>query len=511
MTDKDDFINKTNNGNYTFWLSNSQMGDIARVSYGFMFYGDWEGLENFSKDVSFYCFSPHPFIQALEHRFGQYKNKVEQGYSNLTATSVINLGNHWVTLVISHDEKSKKFRAYYCDSFGSELLNEISGVLQKTFGIKTGDIGISKHTQQTDAYSCGPLALKNAKIITDSLKAGKSFDAINKQLKYTSSQEQLKEQRRKFKNALENEKPEASHMSYMRSLKSSAASSESVRGSNSEGTKTQKTEELKKHSTAEDGNFLPPKGLGENNSGASAKTAQDRRDDIKTHSSFGDFKAGMKRGTCAYAGITLASMILGAILIATAPYLIMPFALLMFNPAVWAGVGVACILASGMGESLMKPLIRQIEDKGTSPLGNTLRVASTALAFTLLGPVGGIAVGAVALTDCALKGKLTEVGQDLLSGTGNVLQNLWKGLAEKLLPSGKEEEQNRKKNGKAFTAHASSESVSNAKDQVKVSESFDTKIKKQANELGTPFTDSKHSTNIKNILNRTQQQQSRER
>ncbi|APR99109.1 hypothetical protein [Wolbachia endosymbiont of Folsomia candida] len=235
---------------------------------------------------------------------------------------------------------------------------------------------------------------------------------------------------------------------------------------------------------------------------------------IKTHSSFGDFKTGIKHGAYAYIGITLASMIAGPLLLVTAPYLIMPFALFMFNPAIWAGVGAACIFAFGMGESLVKPLTRSIEGKGTSSLGNALRAASTAIAFTLLGPVAGIAVGAVALTDYALKGKLTEMGQDLLSGTGNILQNLWKGLVEKLLPWGKVEEQSREKNGKAFTAHASSESMSNAKDQIKSHESFSAEVKKQVNELDNPFvkaTDSKNSACIQNILNRTEHQESRER
>jgi hypothetical protein len=82
-------------------------------------------------------------------------------------------------------------------------------------------------------------------------------------------------------------------------------------------------------------------------------------------------------------------------------------------------------------------------NKGTILSGNTLRVASTVLAFALLGPIGGLAVGALSFADHQSKGKFSEAGKDLASGTGNILENLWKGvksLMEKLLPHEKEKE-----------------------------------------------------------------------
>ncbi|APR99108.1 hypothetical protein [Wolbachia endosymbiont of Folsomia candida] len=99
-------------------------------------------------------------------------------------------------------------------------------------------------------------------------------------------------------------------------------------------------------------------------------------------------------------------------------------------------------------------------NKGTTLSGNTLRVASTALAFMLLGPVGGMAVGALALADHGSKGKFSEAGKDLASGTGNILESLWKGiksLVEQLLPHEKKQEVSLNGSGTNRKGHGSAE------------------------------------------------------
>ncbi|MFP3032259.1 MAG: hypothetical protein ACEY3M_14420, partial [Wolbachia sp.] len=72
----------------------------------------------------------------------------------------------------------------------------------KTLGIDNSSIRNSKAKQQDDKYNCGIFALENAKKITDMLKAGKSFDEIDDQLKYELSSEQLIEKRKEFAKAL---------------------------------------------------------------------------------------------------------------------------------------------------------------------------------------------------------------------------------------------------------------------------------------------------------------------
>ncbi|MGL9761858.1 MAG: C48 family peptidase [Wolbachia sp.] len=197
---KDSFVYKTNKKeDYKFWLSNFDIAEIAKSYYGWMPYRK-KGHREFSKGVFFSCLDN--LTSFLGNRLQEYKDKVK-GDNNLVLSSILNLNNnHWVTLVISHDEKSKKFRAYYCDSFGEPLPEEVSSALQKTLGINNSSIRNSKAKQQDDKYNCGIFALENAKKITDMLKAGKSFDEIDDQLKYELSSEQLIEKRKEFAKAL---------------------------------------------------------------------------------------------------------------------------------------------------------------------------------------------------------------------------------------------------------------------------------------------------------------------
>ncbi|WP_265024554.1 C48 family peptidase [Wolbachia endosymbiont (group A) of Eupithecia tripunctaria] len=197
---KDSFVYKTNKKeDYKFWLSNFDIAEIAKSYYGWMPYHK-KGHREFSKGVFFSCLDN--LTSFLGNRLQEYKDKVK-GDNNLVLSSILNLNNnHWVTLVISHDEKSKKFRAYYCDSFGEPLPEEVSSALQKTLGIDNSSIRNSKAKQQDDKYNCGIFALENAKKITDMLKAGKSFDEIDDQLKYELSSEQLIEKRKEFAKAL---------------------------------------------------------------------------------------------------------------------------------------------------------------------------------------------------------------------------------------------------------------------------------------------------------------------
>lgn len=199
---KDSFVYKTNKKeDYKFRLSNFDIIEIARVRYKWEAYRDKKNCKILSEGVFFSCSN----TKLLEQELKEYKNKVEREGSDLVFTSILNLnGNHWVTLVISHDEKSKKFRAYYCDSFGNSLPNEISSVSQETLEIDNSSIESFKIKQQKDrdTWNCGIFALENAKKVTDMLRESKSFDEINDQLKYELSSEQLIEKRKELAKAL---------------------------------------------------------------------------------------------------------------------------------------------------------------------------------------------------------------------------------------------------------------------------------------------------------------------
>lgn len=199
--DNNSFLHQTEKEkNYNYKLTTTDIRDIVKSKYGWIAHKNKKGLKDTSEGVIFAC---PDSTSSLEQELKEYKNKVEREGSDLVFTSILNLnGNHWVTLGVSYDEKSKKFRACYCDSFGEPLPEEVSSALQKTLGIDNSSIRNSKAKQQDDKYNCEIFALENAKKITDMLKAGKSFDEIDDQLKYELSSEQLIEKRKEFAKAL---------------------------------------------------------------------------------------------------------------------------------------------------------------------------------------------------------------------------------------------------------------------------------------------------------------------
>ncbi|WP_338482691.1 Ulp1 family isopeptidase [Wolbachia endosymbiont (group A) of Ophion costatus] len=199
--DNNSFLHQTEKEkNYNYKLTTTDIRDIVKSKYGWIAHKNKKGLKDTSEGVIFAC---PDSTSSLEQELKEYKNKVEREGSDLVFTSILNLnGNHWVTLGVSYDEKSEKFRACYCDSFGEPLPEEVSSALQKTLGIDNSSIRNSKAKQQDDKYNCGIFALENAKKITDMLKAGKSFDEIDDQLKYELSSEQLIEKRKEFAKAL---------------------------------------------------------------------------------------------------------------------------------------------------------------------------------------------------------------------------------------------------------------------------------------------------------------------
>ncbi|MFV0948580.1 hypothetical protein [Wolbachia endosymbiont of Nasonia giraulti] len=107
-------MHQTNRENYYYWLQEHDISHIARAVYNYS--------ENSSGNVLF-CIPGD--VSTLNSKLKEYK--IEQGNTKKIFASIINLGgNHWVTLIVTCNG-NRQFRAYYCDSFGNLLPNEIEG------------------------------------------------------------------------------------------------------------------------------------------------------------------------------------------------------------------------------------------------------------------------------------------------------------------------------------------------------------------------------------------------
>lgn len=244
--DNNSFLHQTEKEkNYNYKLTTTDIRDIAKSSYGWIADKNRKGMKNVSEGVYFAC--PGNFTSSLEAELQEYKNKED---SNLVFTSILNLnGNHWVTLVIVCDSNNNQFKAYYCDSLGNPLPEEILYTLQKTLKMGRNNIRISKEKQQEDDYNCGIFALENAHTITQMLKKDELFDDIDKKLsKYKPDSKQLEEKRKEVAKALKDDI----------SRRSSVASGDSGLGVGPE---------VITYNTAGDGNCFFHAAFGDNSSG----------------------------------------------------------------------------------------------------------------------------------------------------------------------------------------------------------------------------------------------------
>ncbi|UIP92084.1 C48 family peptidase [Wolbachia pipientis] len=167
-------------GNYEYKLTSTDIRNIASACYKWKANLDRKGLKDISQGIFFNCFS----IEDLEAQLKGYE-ALEQKNKDLVFSSVINTGaDHWVMLVVKRREN--KFKAYYCNSYGASVPSGIFQALLKadTLAIEENDIKSSgiKQQSQKDGWNCGIYALENAKIVTDMMKEGRSFDDIDEEL-----------------------------------------------------------------------------------------------------------------------------------------------------------------------------------------------------------------------------------------------------------------------------------------------------------------------------------------
>ncbi|WP_341811803.1 Ulp1 family isopeptidase [Wolbachia endosymbiont (group A) of Conops quadrifasciatus] len=196
----DTLVHQTNRKHYDHLLTNSDIEHIARVVYGY--------LQSEHSDNNIYFLAPgysNGMSKFTEKCLQDYRDKLKQN-NTLIFTSVFHInGNHWTALVIKPDAGDKKFRAYYCDSFGNQLPNNVLNIFKGELSKEEWslDIASSKVKQQSDWHNCGIFALENAHRITQMLNEGKSFDEIDAELsEYKPNPEQLQKKRREFTKAL---------------------------------------------------------------------------------------------------------------------------------------------------------------------------------------------------------------------------------------------------------------------------------------------------------------------
>lgn len=193
----DTLVHQTNRKHYDHLLTNSDIEHIARVMYGY--------LQGEHSDNNIYFLAPgysNGMSKFTEKCLQDYRDKLKQN-NTLIFTSVFHInGNHWTALVIKPDAGDKKFRAYYCDSFGNQLPNNVLNIVKGELSKEEWslDITSSKVKQQSDGHNCGIFALENAHRITQMLNEGKSFDEIDKKL--SEYKFDLNEKRREFAKVL---------------------------------------------------------------------------------------------------------------------------------------------------------------------------------------------------------------------------------------------------------------------------------------------------------------------
>ncbi|MFT4327658.1 MAG: ankyrin repeat domain-containing protein [Wolbachia pipientis] len=100
----------------------------------------------------------------------QFQDSVTTRGERRPLTLIVNLNNnHWVTLVVSHQDG--QYSGYYADSLGNNVPDDIRQVLQQNRITNLNDVSI---LQQTDGHNCGLWALENARDINAVLQGSRS-------------------------------------------------------------------------------------------------------------------------------------------------------------------------------------------------------------------------------------------------------------------------------------------------------------------------------------------------
>lgn len=83
---------------------------------------------------------------------------------------------------------------------------------------------------------------------------------------------------------------------------------------------------------------------------------------MKSYIKPSNFKVGAEFGVYIYIGVTIVSLCIAPFVFTFAPYLILPFALLVSKPIAWIALGAVFIVAAGLTFSAAKPLFDMAKD-----------------------------------------------------------------------------------------------------------------------------------------------------
>lgn len=208
LRSSENFVSETIKGNYGCWLTSNEIEDIAEKKYGYLnednvvMFGVWP-LYHYKEKVDSSSEKIRKRIESLgkDSYFEVYRDRIKETGEPTCCTLILGLKDHWVTLTIAYDNESKRFRAYYCNPFGGTyngIDRELLKCLEegKFFSLRKEDIRVNKTKQQKNGYDCGIYALESAKIMTDMMKEGRSFDDIDKKLaEYVHADKEQEEKR----------------------------------------------------------------------------------------------------------------------------------------------------------------------------------------------------------------------------------------------------------------------------------------------------------------------------
>lgn len=170
---------------YHYWLQQHDIADIARIQYG---YGI-DGADTLFEIAG----SPEHIVNQLQ----QFQDSVTTRGERRPLTLIVNLdNNHWVTLVIAH--QNGQYNGYYVDSLGNNVPDNIRQVLERA-RITVNDVSIA---QQTDGHNCGLWALENAHSLNQMIANGYDSDWVRDLLLFNRNEAYFQEQRENISDRL---------------------------------------------------------------------------------------------------------------------------------------------------------------------------------------------------------------------------------------------------------------------------------------------------------------------
>jgi Ulp1 family protease len=113
----------------------------------------------------------------IERGFGKSDKAVSYNW----AVGILNVGKHWVTLVVDFLNEMLYEMDSLCQAktdgngYGRELTYKFSVVLNEVYG-KSFTVKVKPVHQQKNGYDCGILALMNAESFVKIIADGKNFD-----------------------------------------------------------------------------------------------------------------------------------------------------------------------------------------------------------------------------------------------------------------------------------------------------------------------------------------------